>query len=149
MGAASATTTDEGLFRFPVVPTGEHTLAFTLDGFETITQRVVVSIGFTATVEARLQLAALTAVVNVERSVPVVDRDSTSLTTSFNAFQLGNLPGARNMGTILSATPAVQMTRFDVGGSSELTGGYGAYGTFGQTGRPSRASTSRRFCPMA
>ena len=132
MGTQSAVTTEGGLFRFPVVPPGEYTLAFVLDGFETITQRAYVSIGFTATVNAELGIAIVKDTVVVERRAPVVDRQSTAVSTSFTAYQLGNLPGARSMGAILGATPAVQMTRFDVGGNTELTGIYGAYGTFGQ-----------------
>ena len=132
MGTQSAVTTEEGLFRFPVVPPGEYTLAFALDGFENITQRAFVTIGFTATVNAELGIASVKDSVVVERRAPVVDRQSTAVSTSFTAYQLGNLPGARSMGAILAATPAVQMTRFDVGGNTELTGIYGAYGTFGQ-----------------
>ena len=134
MGIQTVATNEEGVFRFPVVPIGEYTLRFVLEGFQTVTQRVYVSIGFTASVDAALEMAALKDSVVVERSAPVVDRHSTAVTTSFSAFQLGNLPGARNMGSILAATPAVQMTRFDVGGNGELTGVYGAYGIFGQNG---------------
>ncbi len=132
MGSHASTTNQEGLFRFPVVPVGEYTLRFALEGFNIVTRRVFVTIGFTATVAAALEIAPVDDSIVVDRSAPVVDRYSTAITTSFSAYQLGNLPGARSMGAILAATPAVQMTRFDVGGNTELTGIYGAYGTFGQ-----------------
>ena len=46
--------------------------------------------------------------------------------------QLANLPGSRSVFAILSATPAVQVGHFEVGGSSGDGGTpYSAYGTFG------------------
>ena len=132
MGSQTVLTNPEGRYRFPAVPVGEYTIKFALEGFHSITQRVYVSIGFTATIDVVLQLAGLRENVSVERAAPTIDRHSTVIATSLNAFQLGNLPGARSMGAILDATPAVQMTRFDVGGNTERTGLYGAYGTFGQ-----------------
>ena len=131
MGTQTVSTNHEGVFRFPAVPVGEYTLQLSLEGFESVTQPVYVSIGFTATIDTVLHIAPLKQGVVVERHAPVVDPHSTAVATNFNAFQLGNLPGARSMGAILAATPAVQMTRFDVGGSTEVTGIYGAYGIFG------------------
>jgi hypothetical protein len=84
MGTPSAVTTEDGLFRFPVVPPGEYTLAFALDGFETITQRDFVTIGFTATVNTQLDIASMKDSVVVERRAPVVDRHSTAVSTSFH-----------------------------------------------------------------
>lgn len=132
-GTRTAVTTEKGLFRFLALPPGEYTLAFTLKSFRTVTRvGIYVGVGFTATLDVELQLEALNQGVTVERTSPVLDRQSTAIVTTFDRRQLADLPGARSMGTVLSATPAVQVTRFDVGGNTENTGAYSAYGTEGQ-----------------
>ena len=49
---------------------------------------------------------------------PTIDRTSTAVTTTFTAEQLALLPGARSMSAIFAATPAIQVTPFDVGGNT-------------------------------
>ena len=80
-----------------------------------------------------MDLATLEERVTVERKSPVVDKQSVEIATSFDADQLANLPGARNMMAIMAATPAVYVTRFDVGGNTAALGvENGAFGTTGE-----------------
>ena len=132
MGARTTRTTNAGSFRFAALPPGTYTLALAAEGF-TPAERVslYVAAGFTATVDVTMHLREVADEVLVERLAPVVDRHATSLATTFDARQLTDLPGSRTMGSILAATPAVYVSRFDVGGSSADTGVYGAYGTSG------------------
>jgi hypothetical protein len=130
-GTRTTVTNEEGLYRFSALSPGDYTLVFTLEGFTTLCrQDVHVGIGFTATVNAELGIAAMTQSVTVERKSPVIDAHSTALTTSFDAQQLANLPGSRSVFAVLTATPAVQVGHFEVGGSSGDSGiPYSAYGT--------------------
>ena len=78
-------------------------------------------------------IAGLSENVNVLGAAPVLDRKSPSVTISFDAAQLANLPGTRSMGAILSATPAVHLARFDIGGSAGLISPvFSAYDTGGR-----------------
>ena len=133
MGNRTTITSAEGLYRFPAVPPGEYSLVFTREGFAAVRREAVhVGIGFTATVDAELGLAALRDHVAVERGSSPIDGRSTAIGASLDARQLANLPGSRSLFAILAATPAVHVTRFEVGGSSGEAGSpYGAYGTIG------------------
>jgi hypothetical protein len=117
-----------GSFRFAALPPGTYALTLVLAGLAPAAREgIYVAAGFTATIDVPLGLQAIADVVRVEQSVAVFDRQATSIATTFDAAQLATLPGSRTMGAILSATPAVNVSRFDVGGSSLDTGSYGAY----------------------
>lgn len=134
MGSRTAVTTEEGLYRFPAVPPGEYTIIYELAGFTTVRREGIrVSLGFTATVNVELGLASLQESVTVTGESPVVDTQSTNVTTNFDAKQLANLPSARDLWAILAESPGVQLSRIDVGGSAAGTQtGYTVYGTGGQ-----------------
>lgn len=132
-GTRSTATTREGRYRFPALTPGEYSLVFTLDGFRVVKREgIYVGVGFTATIDVELEMAALRDSVTVERGFPVVDKYSSAIATTFDAHQLANLPGARSMWAIQAATPAVYLPRFDLGASATGFGGpVSAYGTPG------------------
>jgi hypothetical protein len=67
--------------------------------------------------------------VTVSGASPVVDIQSTNVTTHFDAEKLAALPGSRDFWGVLAQAPAVAMSRVDVGGSGALTQqAYTAYG---------------------
>src|SRR5207244_8797661 len=71
--------------------------------------------------------------VTVTGASPVVDTQSTAITTNFDATRLASLPSARDMWAILAESPAVSLSRIDVGGSAAGTQtGYSVYGTSDQ-----------------
>ena len=74
--------------------------------------------GFTATVNVELTVATLPETVTVTGQSPVVDVVSTKTATIFEAKQLESLPNSRDLWSIMAATPAIQVQRIDVGGSS-------------------------------
>ena len=93
MGSPRAVSNEEGLYRFPSLPPGEYMLVFTRDGFGTQKRDGLhVGVGFTATVDVVLDVAAREVVV-VEYRSPVLDRQSTAIATNFDARQLGDIPG--------------------------------------------------------
>ncbi len=134
MGTRTVVTTTEGQYRFPAIPPGVYQLTYELAGFGTIRRdEIRVTLGFTATVNVELGVASLQESVTVTGESPVVDTQSTSITTNFDAKQLANLPSARDLWAILAESPGVQMNRIDVGGSAAGTQtGYVTYGTTGQ-----------------
>jgi hypothetical protein len=132
MGARTTLTTRTGAFRFTALPPGTYALAFVRPGFTPAARGgIYVAAGFTATLDVTMALQAIADAVRVERPPAVIDRQATSIATTFVAARLANLPGSRTMGAVLAATSAVYVSRFDVGGSSIDAGLYGAYGTFG------------------
>src|SRR2546426_3502442 len=135
MGARIATTNDQGAYRLAAVPPGDYTVVFTLDGFAPLTRKEIrVDLGFTATLNVQMSVSAVEENVTVTGASPVVDAASTKITTTFDAPLLASLPsGSRDYWALLSETPALKLTRIDVGGSSSGSqSNYYAYGTTGQ-----------------
>jgi hypothetical protein len=134
MGTRTAVTDSEGQYRFTAVPPGDYVISFELAGFRTVrNEGVRVSLGFTATVNAELKVATLEETVTVTGQSPVVDTSATQIGNTFDARQLSALPTSRDYFSLLAQSPAVQMNRIDIGGSTNGTQqGYTVYGTSGQ-----------------
>jgi len=134
MGSQTAVTNESGTYRFPAVPPGRYTITYELAGFNTLKREGVdVGLGFTASVNVDLTLASLQETVTVTGESPVIDTSSTRVQQNFKVEQLQSIPNGRDMWSLLAVTPAVQMTRIDVGGNRAGTQtGYNAYGFNGQ-----------------
>ena len=137
-GSRTTITNEEGAYRLPGVPPGVYSVHYELGGFGiVIREGINVGVGFTATVNVELKLAALEETVTVSGASPVVDVSSTRTATIFEAKQLESLPNARDFWSIMAQAPAVQLQRIDVGGSSAGTQtGYSAYDTKSDQHRP-------------
>ena len=129
----ATTSAPDGSYRLSGLPPGTYRLSYALSGFAAVTRDDVrVHLGVTTTVDLSLDTARLGEVVTVEGGAGVLDRRATMIATVFDARDLAYLPGARTIGSILAATPAVQFTRFDVGGSAAFAvGPFSVYGTSG------------------
>ena len=89
MGGRSTASETDGSFRFPGLPAGRYSVVFTRAGFTTLRRdQVHVAIGFTATVDVRLDVASVEDYVVVERDASVIDRRSTAIATAFTARTL-------------------------------------------------------------
>jgi hypothetical protein len=81
MGTQTAVTDVEGRYRFLVVPPGDHTLSFALAGFAGARRDDVrVGVGFVAAIDVQLALAGVAEHAAV-RASPVIDRQSTAIST--------------------------------------------------------------------
>jgi hypothetical protein len=135
MGTRVAVTNEEGTYRIAAVPPGEYAVVFELAGFAPVKRTEIrVDLGFTATLNVQMGLGGVEESVTVSGASPVVDIASTKITTTFDAPTLASLPsGSRDYWAVLSETPALKLTRIDVGGSSAGSqSNYYAYGTTGQ-----------------
>ncbi len=127
-------TSETGNYRFPAVPPGTYELIYELAGFNTLKRSgIQITLGFTASVNTELALATLQETVTVSGASPVIDTTATRVVQAFKLDQLQSIPNARDMWALLAVTPAVQMSRIDVGGNRAGTQtGYVAYGFSGQ-----------------
>jgi hypothetical protein len=127
-------TSETGNYRFPAVPPGNFELNYELAGFNTLRRSgISITLGFTANVNVELALATLQETVTVSGSSPIIDTTATRTVQAFKLDQLQSIPNARDMWSLLAVTPAVQMSRIDVGGNRAGTQtGYVAYGFSGQ-----------------
>ncbi len=123
-----------GNYVAPALAPGSYTVTFEHSGFRPASIDVTVGSGFTATVDAVLQLAALAESVTVEARAAVIDRHTSVISQTLTREQLAAVPGSRSMFAVLSSTPGIQVSRFEVGGSAGDVGGlFGAYGTEGSS----------------
>ena len=134
MGVQTTVTSESGAYRFPALPPGTYSLAYELAGFNSLRrENIVLTLGFTATVNVELGVASLNETVTVTGESPVIDTSSTRVQQNFKLAELQSIPNGRDMWSLLAVTPAVQMSRIDVGGNRAGTQtGYTAYGTSGQ-----------------
>ncbi len=134
MGARTDITNAQGIYRFPGLPAGTYTVKFELAGFGVVNKpNIRIGIGFTATVGAKLGVKNLSETIDVTSEAPAIDATTTRVQANFDKAQLDSIPNARDMWSLLSTTPGVILSRFDVGGSTAGTQTtYTAYGNGGQ-----------------
>jgi hypothetical protein len=137
-GVRTSVTNENGEYRFPAVAPGTYRLVYELAGFSTVNREAVsVGLGFTATVNIELAVASLQETVTVSGESPVVDISSTTTAANFGEQRLAALPNARDFWAVLAASPAIVVTRIDVGGSAAGTQtGYAVYDTKEDQHRP-------------
>ena len=108
------TVTDaNGSFRLPTVPVGDYKMTFELSGFSTVTREGIhISLGFTATLNIEMNPAGVAENVTVSGGAPVVDVQSTRISTSYDSEKLAAIPaGSRDYWAIAALTAGVQMSR--------------------------------------
>src|SRR5438876_8291943 len=134
MGVQTSITDSGGLYRFPSLPPGSYTVTFELPGFNTLKrENIQISMGFTATVNVELSVAAVQETVTVSGASPVIDTSNTRVQQNFKLEALQEIPNSRDLWSLLAVTPSVTMGRIDVGGNRAGTQtGYTAYGYSGQ-----------------
>ena len=134
IGTQTVVTEADGKYRFPALPSGRYTLTFELPGFRTMRrENIVLSIGQTLTVDARLDIATLEETVTVTSESPVVDLQSTKVGSEFSGEKLVGVPTATDIWATLGQAPGVRMRGFDVGGSHKSQqSGYESFGIRGQ-----------------
>jgi hypothetical protein len=134
LGQQTAVTSETGNYRFPAVPPGTYSITYELAGFNTVKREgIQITLGFTANLNVELALATLQETVTVTGESPVIDTSTTRVQQNFKLEQLQSIPNGRDMWALLAVTPAVQMSRIDVGGNRAGTQtGYTAYGFAGQ-----------------
>lgn len=107
-----------GPVRVPGMPVGEYELVAEMTGMRTTTRAILVTIGFTATVDIVMRMSSLADHVSViAPEVPLIDRVSTRVNQSFRRDRLGELPTARDEWSLLALTPGVIMQQAGVAGS--------------------------------
>jgi Carboxypeptidase regulatory-like domain len=125
-------TAESGGYRFPRIPIGTYTVSFELSGFKkAVHEGIVISAGFAADVNVKLELTTVQETVTVTGESPVVDTKSTTLASAFSREALEKIPSARDPWVILEQTPGVMMSGSNVGGN--LSGQQTSFSAFGSS----------------
>jgi hypothetical protein len=126
---------DRGEYRLSPLPIGVYSVLFELAGFQSVRREAVrLTVGFTARVDAQLNLGGVRETITVSGASPLVDATSTATATQLTREQLEVLPTSRDgFHAFLSQTPGVR-TNLDVGASG--LGDTVEFRLYGQLGSP-------------
>ena len=114
----TAVTSESGTYQFPSVPIGTFTVTFELASFKkAVRPNIVITTGFNAGVDQKLEIGQMTEEVTISAVSPVVDTKKTTTGAVFTADVLEKIPTARDPWQIINMTPGVQ-AGLNVGGSS-------------------------------
>jgi hypothetical protein len=117
----TAVTDGEGRYTLLELRPGSYTLSFTLAGFQVLKrENIVLTTGFTASINVTLQLGALGETVTVTSESPIVDTVNTRVQTVVNQTLIEALPLPKNAGAFANLIPGAVGTQ-DVGGSASET----------------------------
>jgi Carboxypeptidase regulatory-like domain len=131
MGAPTAVTNENGLYRFPAVNSGTYTLKFELSGFAPLTREgIVVPVRQTITVDAAMKIATLQETVTVTGASPTIDVENTKVGARLDHEILQAVPTSRTIFGSTTVLPGMTMSRQDPGGLNAATStGMAAHGS--------------------
>ena len=134
-GARTAVTDGQGVYRFTLLSGGQYKISFVLPGFATLNiEGVTLNAGATATINGKMDVAALQESVTVTSQSPTIDLESANVAVNWDQQKLDDLPSSRSLTALVSMIPGLYATAFDVGGSNFGTGSGPTARTFGRAG---------------
>src|SRR5438046_1973199 len=107
----TTTTSDEGYYRFELLPVGTYTVTSSKDGFGTVTETIVTLIGQTATAKAELKHGATSEIIEVTSEAPLIDQLKTSVSQTITPTEVEELPMVgRDVANLAYLAPGVKAT---------------------------------------
>ncbi len=107
----TATSDDEGRYRFPYLRIGAYDLKVDAQGFSTISKQLTVSVGQALDLPIRLEVEGVTAQVNIGSDVPIVETVRTQITETIRPREINELPlNGRNYLDLALLIPGVSPT---------------------------------------
>lgn len=125
--ARVAFTDTAGQYRIIELRPGTYALTFTLPGFSAVKREgIEITSGFTATVNAELQVGSVSETITVSGGSPVVDVQSTRTQVVLSRAAIDTVPTGKNFASMALLVPGVGTTggviQQDVGGASGKNG---------------------------
>jgi hypothetical protein len=118
MSPRTMATGSDGDYLFDLLPPGTYDLTVTATGFRTVNETgIVLTAGFTATVNSKLQVGEVTQTVQVEGQT-VVDLQNVQTSTTFDQTLLQDIPSGRDPWSTVAQMPGVTSSTFDVAGDN-------------------------------
>ena len=107
----TTTTDNEGRYRFPYLRTGEYDLIVEAAGFSTVSKHLTVSVGQALELPITLEVAGVSAQVNVGSGVPLVETVRSQITETIRPREIIDLPlNGRNYLDLALLVPGVSPT---------------------------------------
>jgi len=107
----TATTDHQGRYRFPYLQVGSYKLTIAAEGFSPLTKELTVTVGQTLDLPITLEVAGVSAQVNIANDVPTIETVRTQLTETIRPVEINSLPlNGRNYLELALLVPAVSPT---------------------------------------
>ena len=117
-GVRAASTDGAGLYQIIALPPGEYTVTFGLPGFRTVIREDIrLTTGFTANVDAELDVGAVEETITVSGQSPLVDVQQATQQQSLTRDVIDEVPSGRSWANYVVLIPGVVTSGQDVGGS--------------------------------
>ncbi|HEX3704523.1 MAG TPA: carboxypeptidase regulatory-like domain-containing protein [Vicinamibacterales bacterium] len=113
-----AVTESDGSYQLPALPPGTYTVTYTLQGMQTVTRQVTVSLNQITTFDATLGVGGVAETVTVAATTTYVDRTSAALTNGLSSNELDKLPTGTQYRDLVNDIPGVQYTQQQTRGPS-------------------------------
>jgi outer membrane receptor protein involved in Fe transport len=111
-------TEGDGSYLFDLLPPGTYELTVAATGFNTAKRTdIVLTAGFTATINLSLKVGDVSQVVKVEGE-PVIDLQSNETSTTFDQTLLQDIPSGRDPWSTVAQVPGATVGTFDVAGDN-------------------------------
>ena len=102
----TATTSETGDYVFTLLPIGPYSVRIELQGFQTQLARVTLATGDRSRVDGRLQIGTLAETVSVTAEAPLLQTDTSTVSTLFDEKAVQDLPVAgRNIMRLIQMVP--------------------------------------------
>ncbi|HXY09736.1 MAG TPA: TonB-dependent receptor [Terriglobales bacterium] len=119
----TARTNAQGQYRFPLLSPGNYSISASAQGFKTVTVTQTVAVGSTSIANLKMEVGNTSTTVEVSAEAPLLQTDSSEITTSINTRAVQNLP---NPGNDLSFIAQVAP-----GSTMNTQSGYGNFSSYG------------------
>lgn len=107
----TATTDYDGRYRFPYLQVGSYKLTIDAQGFSSLTKELTVTVGQALDLPVRLEVAGVSAQVNIASDVPMIETVRTQLTETIRPSEINRLPlNGRNYLDLALLVPGVSPT---------------------------------------
>src|SRR5579871_2742466 len=123
-GTRTVSTNAEGRYEIVDLRPGTYTVTFTMQGFNTVKQTIVVPANVAVPVDAELKVGSVGESVNVEARVATVDVENASHPETLTRTEMDDLPTGRYMQSIASYIPGAHLNLPDIGGSQQIEQNY-------------------------
>ena len=119
----SAATNSQGAYRFSLLAPGNYTISATASGFKTTTVTQPVSVGAVAITNITMELGTTGTTVEVSGEAPLLQADSSEISTTMNTLAVQSLPNPGNDLSFIAQTAPGSMMNTEMG--------YGNFSSFG------------------
>ena len=109
----TVTTDGAGLYSFQDLPIGQYSLSVNAAGFDTINEKVILTVGQRAREDFHLQVGSAQQTVQVQAAAPLLSPDDASISTVIGSVTIEQTPlYLRNWDDLLRFVPGVQIARY-------------------------------------